>query len=98
MGAPVDSPAAQVRPLQCPLHGTAASPAAGQTKASPSEGPILRLERSELAKRGAFSLPRSRQSPTNGFRSLRPQSPATGIARVFGLLLTFTRHPTARLF
>src|ERR1700687_4187660 len=42
------------------------------------EGPIFTLERSELAKRGAFSLPRSRQSPTNGFRSLSPSVASYG--------------------
>src|ERR1700687_648747 len=42
------------------------------------EGPIFTLERSELAKRGAFSLPRSRQSPTNGFRSPSPSVASYG--------------------
>src|ERR1700694_383613 len=91
MGAPVDSPAAQVRPLQCPSHGTVASPAAGQRNPLPlQEGQICKPERSELTKRGAFSIPRSRQSPANGLCSHRLQSPATGGARIFGSLLTFS--------
>src|SRR5438309_1766711 len=91
MGAPVDSPAAQVQPLRCPSKGTVASPAAGQENPLPiKRGQYLRFERSELTKRGAFSIPRSRQSPANGLCSHRLQSPATRGARIFGLLLTFT--------
>jgi len=40
---------------------------------SPSRGAnILKIERSELTKRGAFSIPRSRQSPANGFLLASP--------------------------
>src|SRR6266851_26564 len=72
MGAPVDSPAAQVRPLQCPSHGTAASPAAGQRNPLPlQEGRI-------------FERPNAPSSPSAGrFQFPAPDShQLTGFARI----------------
>src|SRR5713226_8779222 len=72
MGAPVDSPAAEVRPLQCPSHGTAASPAAGQRNPLPlQEGRI-------------FERPNAPSSPSAGrFQFPAPDShQLTGIARI----------------
>src|ERR1700694_3551006 len=66
---------------------------------SPSRGAnIWNLNAPSSRSPGRFQFPAPCSHQLTGFCSHRPQSPATGIARLFGSLLTFSRHRTARLF
>ena len=74
-----------------------ASPATGQRNPLPiKRGQYLeRSERSELTKRGAFSIPRSRQSPANGLSLASPS--VTSYGRCASIWLTpYVQPPSYR--